>query len=532
MKPTARIFSPRTIAIFERPLVLGICLILFLTLASVKVLNVQQMRGDTAIFSQLTENIASGRGPVSQVLANTLAFQGSHLLKVPAEIVATDPLAPPPEREHNMLRFHEYLILYPLALFARFMPAIVVLEGAYVLSFIGLILMAYLALRKKHVPIGASALFCILVISHPAWSGSLLWGQFYPDRIFVFAGFLFITIATQKYPNRIALLGAALFCLLINERAALIAGISLGAYVVLYWKTIDTDRALRLAVAGVLILYSLLITKLWLENATYSQFLPTNLLEIGREWHSATFVGDAGIFLLMSAPLLTIAFFEWRVALIAAIALLPNIFGNIGGAEKVGWITAYHTYYLPILVWAAALGYEVAYRKAAGQKRVTLLLGSTTAIILLVNMVNPNSIPEFSISPRNALASFPVQASQQIATYLRPGGNALLLSAHKMSALVPKGTTVTTVEAGMPMVYRGRTIRFFPIGIESADYAIMAVVQSKSGPQYSGAISFMGPSETSKLNRLILERMKHDGYDFAHAQTFPEFDLAVIRRRH
>lgn len=45
------------------------------------------------------------------------------------------------------------------------------------------------------------------------------------------------------------------------------------------------------------------------------------------------------------------------MAILALGALVPNLLGSIGGAEKLGWTTHYHSPYFPFLVLAVLLGY-------------------------------------------------------------------------------------------------------------------------------------------------------------------------------
>ncbi len=522
----------RASAIYERPIVIGICLMLFLTLTSVKIFNIRQGFGDTAIFLQLTDNIAHGRGPVSEVFANTLSFQHSKLFLMPASDLATNPLLPPARNERNMLHFHAYFILYPIALFALVLPVNVVLMALYVASFIGLLLCSYLVLRENRIPIGAALLFSALVVANPAWSEGLLWGQFYPDRLFVLAGFLFMVFATQKAMHRGAFLIFSVLCLLINERAALIAGLALCGYVGLYWKTIESNRLLRLVVGIGLLGSGVFLTKVWLVNMYYASFLPTSLGQVIRDFHNPVFAGNAAIFFLVGLPLLAVALFEWRAAIIAFACMLPNILGNVGGAEKTAWSTSYHSYYLPILVWAAMLGYSGAYSWVSKRQKSAILLGATAIVAAVMFMLNPDSIATFGVAPRNIFASFPVVAAQQVSIFLRPGGSSLAVSGNTLRGLIPRGATVSTVEGAMPLLYHDRTLHLFPVGIDTADYAVMRPVRTKSGFTYIGAVSFLGADELAKINRTLRMRMRRDGYDFSHAQRFMDIGLAVIPRNH
>ncbi len=201
---TTRIGILRATANREYLIGVFIFLALFLTLTSLKMILIDDRRGDTAVFFQLVENVANRGAPVSQVFANTQGFIESGLLTMPAEQIARNPLAPPSLAERNMLHFHAYLILYPIAVFARFLPVELVICSLYILTFVGMVALAYFILRSKAVSIAGACLFCLLVVSHPAWSLGLL-GQFYPDRLFVLAGFVFMYLVSRNETSRVSL---------------------------------------------------------------------------------------------------------------------------------------------------------------------------------------------------------------------------------------------------------------------------------------------------------------------------------------
>jgi hypothetical protein len=78
----------------------------------------------------------------------------------------------------------------------------------------------------------------------------------------------------------------------------------------------------------------------------------------------------------------------------------------------------------------------------------------------------------------------------------------------------------------MESLYSGRTLRFFPIDIDHADYAVLF----HSGADYGGVVNFLGPAETAKVNAMIVARMQRDGYDFAHPVYVAGNGLVAVRR--
>lgn len=513
---------------------------LFIVVTGVKVSREDSLQGDSAIVFQATENIA-GRGvAVSQVAANTLAFvTESGLGQMTADQIAHNPLsAPPAAKETNILAWHAYYILYPVALLVKVLPVEMVLFSLWTLSFIGLVAVAYLALREMNVPVAGASLFCLLIVSHPAWSESLLEGQFYADRLFLLAGFVFMYLVSRKNTSRALVITTGVICLLIHERGAITAGMFLLLYVLLYWKQTVTDRIFKLAFSVVLLSYGLVAVKLILSNAFYTSFMPTSIAQVTANFQQPVFAHNAELFVLINLPFILLALFEWRAAVIAIVLMSPNLLGSIGGAEKIGFVTHYHSYYFPVLVWAAMLGYVAAYRKAAAVTRVPSIYAVVAVcaipvvLALYLSMLDPYSAPGPHLSTSNIGNQFFFKLNRQASNYLGPGslGAAERAANDKLRKAIPEGSVVTAPEGAMTPLYKHRTIRFLPMGIDTADFAVLAFTLSGEGVAYSGAVSYLGPEEAGRINKVIEARMKKDGYDFRHAIYIPEASLAVIKR--
>lgn len=487
-------------------------------LAGIHATRVDLMRGDTAIFLQTTENIAHGKPPDSQVFANTQAFLDGKYFKMTADELATDPLAPPAHDERNLLRFHAYWILYPLALFVTFLPAEAVIFASYGLAFAGMLVVAYLVLRRRNVAPLPALLFCALVVSEPAWGSSAVWGQFYPDRLFMLAGLGFMFVFARARFSPAWTIGLALLCALVNERGAITAGGFAFLYTALYWRRIDARR-MRLVLAAGLLLYGLIALKFVITDASYSSFLPRTPSALMKLLQLPSFLPDIGLFLLANLPLLALACAQPRKAGIAFALMLPNLFGNIGGAEKVGWTTHYHSYYFPALVWAALSGYATLTHSGRPRMQANAVYAATLAAILLFIPFAPDG---------SFLVTFPTQTELALSS----NGRMFRALVDPLPATIPTGTVVSTVEGGMPFLYHGRKLRLFPIGIDTADYAVVNDAGMVDGKhRYSGTVSFGSPGERSAVDRTIQERMRRDGYDLDHPVMIRPLGLAIVKRR-
>jgi hypothetical protein len=516
----------------ETLVVIGLFTLLTVMLTALKLVNPSDQRGDTAFYEQTTENIAHRGVAVSALQADILAFFDAHLTTLPADKVATAPLAPPAAPEINVLRWHEYLILYPAALLVELFPSDVVLFALDVLSFTGLLVLAYFILRRKGLPIAGAALFCLLVVSHPAWSDSLLSGQFYPDRVFVLAGFVLMYLATALRAPWSLLVATGVVAASVNERGGITGGLFLLAFVALYWRELPKPaRTLRLCLGIAMLAYGTIIIKLVITNFYYSTFLPQNLSGVLASFLIPNFEHNFWIYVLVNSALLLLAMFEWRAAAIALLLMMPNLLGNIGGAEKVGWTTHYHTYYLPGLIWAAMLGYTNLYRIVSASRRRTLALyGLAVALALFMSSINPYT---GQLAVGNISANFLMKFWNASTFWFTPGRMVPNPLSDEFNRAVPPGSVVSAPEIAMPYLFRNRTVRYYPIDIDHADYAVLSAVRGKgTAVTYGGAISYLGPDEQKKVDAVLVARMRKDGYDFDHPTFIPEIGAAVVKRKH
>jgi hypothetical protein len=516
-------------------------------LTTYKLVRIDQLYGDSAMYLQATENIVRHGLPESQVQSRIVHYlDESGFLSEPVDQIAANPQAlfggVIPTSQRNLLLGHAYFILYPIAQITRLVPVRTVLLTCYVLAYIGMLLAVYVACRRRHVSILGTALFCLLVASHPAWWQGLLSGQFYPDRLFVCFGLIFmlavarLDVTARDHTYLLWLLVLGIACASINERGALVAGIFLFAYTILFWRATDPHRWYRLGLGTALALYGYGVVKLVLAhtNAEYAgDFLPTSFGDLVYRFEQPGYMAKIGLFAVVNAPLLCLAARQWRTALIAVLLMIPNIIGNIGGAEKTGWSTHYPSFFFPSLVFAGLIGY--ASLLDGGRRRVLVpayyvLIG---ALSIFVWMVNPDSVEPISIQPANIARSFLPSYADNLNLYVFSGANRDLLqqAERTLESSVPPNTTVSSIELGMAHLYRDRILDFFPSGIDHADYAVLGAAMVDGKLQYNGAISYRGASEQRKLNDLVTARMRLDGYDLQHPILAPALaGIAVVRR--
>ena len=166
------VLAPRRSAL-ETSVASSAFLLFFLVLASLMVFKLDNLRGDSAVFFQMTENIANHGVPDSQVFGSVTAFVfGGHLTRTPAADYASQSLNPAPVLTDRPLGGHAYYIMFLLAPLARLIPVGTLLLSLFAAAFVGVIAAAYFFLRDRGIPVVGAALFCLLIVSHPAWSHS------------------------------------------------------------------------------------------------------------------------------------------------------------------------------------------------------------------------------------------------------------------------------------------------------------------------------------------------------------------------
>lgn len=504
-----------------------ICALLFSISLSV---NWYKGYGDTAFLSELTENIARTGFPSSQVV---LSFE-EHvpLLTTRAEDMDGVDLHARDHTGKNFFRIqHAYYILYLIAPLAWFVPVNLLLPSLTALSFLGMIYLFYHHLRRNHVPVAGAALFCLMVTTHPAWSYAIF-GQLYVDRFFLILGSAFILSIAHPKPSlkRIILLG--LLCALLSERVGVACALFAFSHTLLYWKTRpQATRRMILVFGLLLIIYSQLMITYQLKGAYatkgYSGFLSQPFLVLR----------DVAAFrklMLFSLFNVTLLFFfgvmEWRTWIIAGLAMAPNIFGNIGGAEKVGWYTHYHSLYFPVLVWAAATGFIKLHAMTASKRQRRLLYAFIMVFTLAFSTIDPHSPDRLDINLSN-MNEIAWMRMYRTFNDLFDGRGQFAMSldqATQLRAAVPEHSIVSAHDSAIVALYKNRQLHYYPLGLEDADLVVIRIANpTTSPPTYFGAVSYLGKDELKRMDEYLVRRMETIGYDIRDPVVIN--GLAVIR---
>jgi len=525
-------FALKNIGKIELIILIIIFTALFFSISFIKISN-GYYHSDTAGFYEITENIASRGLPISHINPSFSWWYQEGLGSKPASEICNMSLGSEKINEINVFTWHTFFIIYLMAPLTYFISAHILWQSLTSFTFIGFIALIYIILREKNTSIIFSFIFCLLIMAHPAWQQSLL-GEVVPDRFFLFLGLLFIYLFSDKNTNLKLLFVIGLLICSLQERAALIIGIVTVLYTLLYWSNWynNKNKILRLSMGFFFILIAVLAFSFIINNFIYPYYLPANFGDLIMRFSNPDFMNKLIIFSIFNLIILGIlSIFEWKSFIIALAVMSFNIFGNIGGAEKIGFILHYHSYYFPLLVWAAMLGYIHLLKIFNGEFKQKLFLIAMVFLIILTAGINPYKYDNFNFSLENIKNNGLIETIVKIPSTLQGNVNPLIKNSEQLQNAVPIYSEVTMPEGIIPYLYKHRKVHYFPAGLDTSDYAVLTIEGKKDSQFiYGGAWSYVGTEHQKSLNDCLIDRMKREGYDFDNATIIESAQVAIIKR--
>ncbi|MDZ4726967.1 MAG: DUF2079 domain-containing protein [Leptospira sp.] len=495
--------------------------------------------GDSAFLSELIENIANTGHASSNLLSSSHEMEmKAHIYSMKAEQIKQTALKATDYQNEYVLKYHTYFILYLIAPLNWIIPINILLPFLTALAFTGILFVTYLFLRKNNVSVLGSFLFCFLISVHPAWNHAIQ-GEFYVDRFFMLIGLLLIFQINDRKPNYLLIFFINLICLISNDRIGLYTGAFSLGYSVLFFKRDNIRYSVFLFWLGIVsICYAIFAMKVLLTKVgaggTYDSWLSvsvfTNFLDYLKEYPNA--FDNFLLFSLINILILTVfGFLKWQIVIITLGSMIPNILGNIGGAEKSGWTTHYHSNYFPILIWALAISYISFFDKRKSSKKSKPLAYLFVLIFILFYLFfNPFSLKERSFDfKRIESNAFLVTWNAIISGEDHPSYK-LYETAEKMRNFIPEGSSVSSINYATSFLYKNRKIYYYPLAIDEADYVVLRYDNLDVSPPYYSVWVNYDPEENIKLNKLLNIRLKEVGYDVYHPKLF-DFNFAILERK-
>lgn len=495
--------------------------------------------GDTALYGQITSNIALKGRAASNIMASTQDFIDRGIAGVPIEErLANDVFFQQDiAQSRSILKFHACMILYLIAPLCYLFKPFTVVTLAQCVAMGASIAFAIDIMKKKQVSNGLIMLVSLLIISHPGWGLSAIKGAFYPERLFMGTGMYLVWACERRDFNRKHFCCSMLLCMLVGERGALYAGMFVLAKAILYWKENSIEKRKWLIVGGVIsLLYTVILMKAVLEN-TYYQNLEGVVSGFGTYLTFSENRQKIFVFILINILLFgVIAIADWRAFLIAICSMIPNLLYDNGGSEKTGWTLHYHVFYFVVLIWAVLMGTAkinkwLQSRESISGKRIRGIYCIFGGVVILLNIVNPyNAKIDFNESRENVL----VQGCSEIySAYIIENSRQQLRKEFDewIKKNIPDNSKVSAVEAAMCSL-TDNVVYLFPMEIKDCDYAVVTYKVNDDGTnEYYGAVSYYSAEEQKMLDDGIEDMLEQYGYNLENAEVFPAYSLAILHKK-
>jgi uncharacterized membrane protein len=470
---------------------------------------------DSALLADIVDNIARSGQPMTWV--GRASLDGVAAWGQYPEVLCQQPMQASPA-PLNMFTWHAYGILYLVAPLALLVPTVTLVAALNAVSFMAVPAVSYLFLRREQVPGLVALLAALMITAHPAWSSGAV-GQFYVDRYFMPLGLIF-ALALHDHlrsgrDRTLAVAVAGTLAALCTERSAIMVGCYALGCLVLYIGRYRWSRTATVAlIVGVASLgYAAAYMAFGMANTDYVGFRRPLANVVQALLSDPVERSRSGAFLLVNLAIFApLAVLNWRAALLAAGAMLPNVIGSIGGAEKTGWQTHYHALYFPFLICAVLLG--IARLSALVRRRWGALAAPLLVSTVLLTTYVPAANGAVSFSATQWRSHALVQAAQSVLRTGPPEAHRQRLRTIRSAlARVSPGAAVTTIEPLFPTLYRGRRLSYYPIGIGSVDVAVLPYTPRPDGTiAFEGAINYHGPAATARVNACARERLAAAGY--------------------
>jgi len=325
---------------------------------------------------------------------------------------------------------------------------------------------------------------------------------------------------------------------LAHERAALMIASALFTMTILkrFPYTYKKNDLWLFFFAFLALTYSLSFMIIIQNNSDYGSFGASFFSFPGQFLENENFRNASIKFLLINLPLLLAGFFSRWFLIVAIGSMIPNLVGNIGGAEKLGWSTHYHSLYFPFLVAAATIGFSKIFEPDAVMRPKLMAAGVILAMTGYLAKVDLYDTQRFFYFADRLLAqNTSVKLVKTVAGleggFVKGAGNQY----RSLSEVIPENASVATSEAFMPALVNGkRTVHYFPLGLDSAEYVVSWFEKTQTGEVlYSAAVTYLGAENKTKLDSCLTRRIDEQGFVLSHsvnANQHATQGVAVLRR--
>tara|TARA_B100000579_G_C22761652_1_gene819255 strand:- start:92 stop:1306 length:1215 start_codon:yes stop_codon:yes gene_type:complete len=390
---------------------------------------------------------------------------------------------------------------------------------------------------------------------YAGWSEGF-YGQYYSAKISMLPITIFCLLLFHRFmyknPHTISLIILAILICITSERSALMISLFIFSYTLIYRINyssflkfniiFDKSDRFPITIAILSIFYALSYLFLFESSSGSQGHLTDYISSIGKFFYNEGIIfhklrSDEFFlygfikFFLINAPLIILSLFNWRIAVVAFGSMIPNIFGDLGGAEKLGWSSHYHFTYIPFLIAAACIGYKNFYiniSKNFDYYRKILIIFFLILHSSTINAYSRDLKSNYSFKNINENTIIKLfEISLDLGDH---GTSVNFISEYNqnLSTYIPYNASVSTTENYVPsLISEGREIHLFPLNLGYSDFLVLPYSENDLNNGTSkisifGAVSHLGKEKTNDLNNCLEPRI-WDNYQIKKKVPYNEY---------
>lgn len=474
--------------------------------------------GDSAFFVDLISKIGNENTIFSSIYSSHF-YMGKYLVSQP-DIYCTFNNNSPNHDINIFKAGHLYLIVFLFSFFAKIgVNAILLSSIIFSLNFVLIFYSIYFFLNKKSLGKFYVYLFLILIFFFLPFSMSWV-GQFYFDRLYILPMILLIFLINDfsfTRNHKIIFFILLIYISILHERAAFMTGCYLIAQIIFFYQKNYKFRLLFTMSGLVLILYFIVYIKFF-QTSYYAGVytIPSLINNINLLINNSYNVRDISIkLLIINLPLLFLCSLNPKHFLICLGTLFPNIFFYIGGAEKIGLTTHYHTFYIPFLISGAAFGllkYVSFYKKKSSKPVFFTFIFLCTIFNLTYDFSSRDKIIDFkrmhSVHGKELylMKTFPY-LYKDFWTWKKEKN---IMPVQNLLNQVPLNESVS-VHENLQVFFatKKNKISFFPLGLGKSNYLVVEKQDDKNNNSITFA-SFLAADKKEEILQCINEKITNN----------------------
>lgn len=375
----------------------------------------------------------------------------------------------------NHFYFHTYFIAYILAPFVIFFDASWLLNFINCFSFISLLGLSYFILRRNKFTYFESFSIIFSFSLFQGWSQSFFAQPFF-DTLFKLSSFLLLYFLYYKFEkkdddkfefnsaNLFYLFLIFLFSILIVEKASIYVFVILVIYLTFFIKKLTLRNILFLSsMAFISLFYFLYLSNFFLENPYYKNLSPSFYSQLHYFFNNDFLLEQTTYFFIALLPFLFLNLIgSFKNFIFLLIVLSPNIFGSVGGSEKTGFYTHYHSLYIGVMFFLSLDSLTKLREKKMLKSIHIFLISLLTSLFFLFTNVTAQGV-DFKFNKESFYKNY---------RNLSKNKDGLKFFNDFESLIEDKNSKIVVTEFVMPYLYKFNNLSFFPYNLNNSEYLI------------------------------------------------------------